>query len=391
MTRPGLRTGGATREGMGIAFFGSSLVSAYWNGAATYYRGIIRALHARGHRVTFYEPDAYGRPEHRDIPDPPWARVVVYPAKGKSGVYRALESAVRADLVVKASGVGAFDGLLEAEVLRLKRDRSLVLFWDVDAPATLDRVRADPRDPFRALIPQYDLILTYGGGAPVVRAYRTLGAQACVPICNALDREVHHPVARERDFAVDLAFLANRLPDREARAEEFFFRPAALLPRARFLLGGSGWEDKAMPPNVRALGHVYTRDHNVFNSSPRAVLNVNRESMARWGFSPATRIFEAAGAAACLLCDRWRGLEQFLEPGTEVLPVSDGREVAEVLAALTARRAREVGEAARRRVLAEHTYRHRVAQLEEVLGVARSALTRGHAWAFSESAFSASP
>ena len=41
-----------------IAFFGSSLVSAYWNGAATYYRGVIRALHARGHRVTFYEPDA---------------------------------------------------------------------------------------------------------------------------------------------------------------------------------------------------------------------------------------------------------------------------------------------------------------------------------------------
>ena len=34
--------------GLDIAFFGSSLVSAYWNGAATYYRGIIRALAERG-------------------------------------------------------------------------------------------------------------------------------------------------------------------------------------------------------------------------------------------------------------------------------------------------------------------------------------------------------
>jgi spore maturation protein CgeB len=58
---------------MSIAFFGSSLVSAYWNGAATYYRGIIRALHARGHRITFYEPNAKDRQKHRDIPDPPCA------------------------------------------------------------------------------------------------------------------------------------------------------------------------------------------------------------------------------------------------------------------------------------------------------------------------------
>ena len=66
-----------------IAFFGSSLVSAYWNGAATYYRGIIRALHERGYDVTFYEPDAYERQAHRDIDDPDWAKVVVYPATGR--------------------------------------------------------------------------------------------------------------------------------------------------------------------------------------------------------------------------------------------------------------------------------------------------------------------
>ncbi|HKB76719.1 MAG TPA: hypothetical protein VKC58_09020, partial [Myxococcales bacterium] len=124
-------------SGLRIAFFGSSLVSAYWNGAATYYRGIVRALHDRGHRVTFYEPDAYGRQEHRDLPDPEWARVVVYAGAGEDGVLRCLEEAARADLVVKASGVGVFDALLERRVLDLQGPGTRVVFWDVDAPATL--------------------------------------------------------------------------------------------------------------------------------------------------------------------------------------------------------------------------------------------------------------
>src|SRR5436305_192416 len=181
--------------GLEVAFFGSSLVSAYWNGAATYYRGIIRALARRGHRVTFYEPDAYDRQAHRDIPDPEWARVVVYSGTDEVDARRALERATAADLVVKASGVGVFDRMLEA------------------------------------------------------------------------------------------------------RVEQYVLRPAAVLPGRRFVLGGNGWHDKALPPNVAYVGHVYTRDHNAFNRSTLAVLNVNRDSMARFGFSPATRVFEAAGAA----------------------------------------------------------------------------------------------
>src|SRR5215467_7858987 len=120
---------------MRIAFFGSSLVSAYWNGAATYYRGMLRALSARGYDITFYEPDAYGRQEHRDIEDPSWARVVVYPADGQDGVLRALDEERDADLIVKASGVGVFDELLEAAVLDVRRPGALTAFWDVDAPA----------------------------------------------------------------------------------------------------------------------------------------------------------------------------------------------------------------------------------------------------------------
>jgi len=352
--------------GLKIAFFGSSLVSAYWNGAATYYRGIIRALSDRDHQVTFYEPDAFGRQAHRDIPDPDWARVVVYPAT-EMGVLQSLEQARGADLILKASGVGVFDALLEAAVLELKQANNLIGFWDVDAPATLDRVLANPKDPFRALIPQYDLVLTYGGGEPVVEAYTGLGAHSCTPIYNALDPTTHYPVGPDPSFAADLSFLGNRLPDREARVEEFLLQAAAQLPASKFLLGGSGWEDKVLPQNVRLIGHVRTCEHNAFNCSSRAVLNINRQSMATYGFSPATRIFEAAGAGTCLITDPWQGIEQFLEPAEEILIAHNGQQVAELLQSLTPDRARQIGDAARRRVVAEHTYTHRVTQLEQLL------------------------
>ncbi len=364
---------------MNIAFFGSSLVSAYWNGAATYYRGIVRALHERGHRVTFYEPDAYGRQQHRDMAtDPAWASVVVYAGDSDDAAHAALERARDADLIVKASGVGVYDDLLERGVLSLKRDGNLVAFWDVDAPATLDRLHQNPDDPFLALVPRYDIVLTYGGGDPVVHAYQAIGARACVPIYNALDPATHHPAPPDERFAGDLGFLGNRLPDREARVEEFFLKAAALMPAGRFLLGGSGWHDRAMPSNVSYLGHVYTHEHNAFNCTPRAVLNVNRDSMARYGFSPPTRVFEAAGAGACLITDAWEGVDVFFEPGRELLVAATGEQVAEHVRALTSERARTIGDAAFRRVLAEHSYAHRAAQLEKVLDVARrGAWTRG--------------
>jgi spore maturation protein CgeB len=351
---------------MRIAFFASSLVSAYWNGAATYYRGIVRALDARGHRVTFYEPDAYSRQQHRDIDDPRWAKVVVYQPT-EEDARRMVESARDFDLVVKASGVGVHDALLEAAVLDLRRAGTLVAFWDVDAPATLDRVHQDPRDPFLDCIPRYDVIFTYGGGQPVMSAYQALGARQCVPIYNALDPETHFPVAPDARFQGDLGFLGNRLPDREARVDEFFFQAAARLPRKDFLLGGAGWGDKPKTPNVRYFDHVYTRDHNAFNCTPRAVLNISRESMARYGFSPATRVFEAAGAGACLVTDAWEGIDLFLEPNREVLVAHDGEEVAELLRSLTPERALELGREAYHRVLAEHTYAHRAAQVEAVI------------------------
>ena len=353
---------------MKICFFGSSLVSSYWNGAATYYRGLIKALSALGHRTTFYEPDAFERQQHRDMTDPAWARVVVYPASETGWQAALARAAGEADLLVKASGIGVFDAELESAVPQACSAPALCAYWDVDAPATLEAIGAHADHHLRRAIPRYDLVLTYGGGDPVVARYAQLGARVCVPIYNALDPDVHHPVPSRAELACDLGFLGNRLPDRESRVEEFFLKAAALLPAHRFLLGGSGWQDKPLPTNVHCIGHVGTAEHNAFFCSGRATLNINRDSMARFGFSPPTRVFEAVGTGTCLITDCWPGMDLFLEPGREVLVASSGHEVATTLASLTAATARRVADAARARILAHHTYANRARELDALLG-----------------------
>ena len=351
---------------MTIAFWGSSLVSAYWNGAATYYRGMLRALARLGYEITFFEPDAYERQRHRDMADPDWARIVVYDPADREALSGHLARAARCDVVVKASGVGVLDDLLEEQVSSMPEWVSKV-FWDVDAPATLERLSDHPADAFHCALRKFDLVLTYGGGTRVTEQYRQFGAPECFAIYNAFDPDVHYPVVPDARFACDLSFLGNRLPDREARVEEFFLHAASSAPHKKFILGGNGWADKPVSANVKYIGHVYTADHNAFNCSARAVLNISRDSMARYGFSPATRVFEAAGAAACLISDVWDGVESFLEPDREVLLARDGAEVAQIVRDLSAERALAIGEAARARVLAEHTYERRGALVHQIL------------------------
>ena len=350
---------------MKVFVFGSSLTSSYWNGAATYYRGIYKNLAELGFDITFAEPDAYERQQHRDHEDFSYANVIVY--QSPRDLPFLLKLASESDLVIKHSGVGVDDALLEEAVLDCRSARTQVAFWDVDAPATLASVEADPQNPFRALIPEYDYVFTYGGGPPVVDHYLQLGARACHPIYNALDPATHYPVKADPAFACDLAFVGNRLPDREQRVEDFFLAAADAAPEFSFLLGGEGWGGKPLPANVRWIGHVGTGDHNRINCSARIVLNINRESMASVGFSPPTRVFEAAGAGACLITDHWAGIEEFFTPGCEILVARNAHDITDLLKTVDAKLAREIGESMRRRALQEHTYGLRALQVREIL------------------------
>lgn len=348
---------------MEITLFGSSITSAYWNGAATYYRGICQALHRLGHQPVFVEQDIYGRQQHRDLAeDPDYARVVV--CHDLAELEREVERARESDLVVKCSGVGRYDDELERAVLDARRPDNRVVYWDVDAPFTLDKASREPEWPFPDLIPRYDAILTYGGGPRVRDGYLALGARTVELVYNALDPETHHPEPPDAANKCDLLFVGHRLPDREARVRAFFLGAAELCPKHTFLLGGEGWGDTILSPNVRYIGHVPTALHNRLNCSARLVLNINRQAMADYGYSPPTRVFEAAGAGACIVTDRWEGIGTFLEPGEEVLVAANPEEVARFVVSVTASESARIGERARARVLAEHTYGRRGEQLE---------------------------
>ena len=346
---------------MKIFAFGSSIVSSYWNGAATYYRGCYKYLSRRGHEITFAEPDAYGRQQHRDLDDFSYVRSIVY--QPGIDLDRVLHLAREADVVVKHSGVGVDDEVLELRILEL-RDHAAITFWDVDAPATIARMRANPEDAFRVCMPQYDAVLTYGGGPWCRQEYLGFGARAYFSMYNGLDPETHYPLQPDALLKCDVAFLGNRLPDREARVEELFFRAAVLAPNSSFLLGGEGWGDKRMRANVTYIGHVPTAEHNRVNCSAGMVMNINRESMATSGFSPPTRIFEVAGAGTCLLCDDWPGISDCFEPGSEILVVRSAEDVVRALAEHDDASRRRIGAAFRARALRDHTYAQRAAQAE---------------------------
>ncbi len=347
---------------MKIFAFGSSIVSSYWNGAATYYRGCYKYLERLGHTITFAEPDAYGRQQHRDSDDFSYVTSLVY--QPGTGLDEMLDLASSADVVVKHSGIGVDDETLERRILELQQTCAIT-YWDVDAPATLARMYANPDDPFRTFMPRYDAVLTYGGGPYCQQHFLRFGARAYFSMYNGLDPETHFPVPPDPALASDVAFLGNRLPDREARVEELFLRAAELAPDKSFLLGGEGWGDKPMPPNVRWLGHVPTADHNRVNCSAGMVININRASMAQSGFSPPTRVFEVAGAGTCLLCDDWPGIDDCFEPDREILVIRNAGDVVDALARHDAQSRKEIGAAFHARALRDHTYAQRAAQAEQ--------------------------
>ena len=323
---------------MKIAFYGSSLLSSYWNGAATYYRGVswARSGGARLATSPSTSPPRSSASSIGDIDPPEWCRAASSIPRPTMGLRAVLAEAGEADIVVKANGVGVYDReLLEGTIARARRaGRAASIFWDVDAAATLDEMRARrERIPCCARCPTLDLVLTYGGGPPVIDAYEGFGATSLrARLQRARSRDASSPSRPIPASPCDLAFLGNRLPDREARVEEFFLQvprrrcPERQLPDRRQWLGDEG--DAAETCVIAAMSTP--AEHNAFNCDAQlAVLNVARDSAwPQVGFSPATRVFEAAGAAACLITDAWEGIEQFLTPDREVLVARDGQDVA---------------------------------------------------------------
>lgn len=350
-----------------ISFFGASLVSSHGNEAVNYFRGFIKALHEHGHKTCFYEPDALDRLAHRDFERPEYAKVIVYPASVHA-LMEVLQEAADADLIIKVSGVGVLDQELEKGIACLKHMGKTIAFWDTNPAATLERINALPDDPFKKLIPQYDFIFTCGGGQKAIDNYLALGAQNCHTIYPAADTSLYENSESDLHFTYDLTFISNRYDLKEDTVESYFFDTAMVLPDLSFALAGKGWEGKELLNNINYISPLPMDQQPKALSNSKSVLILQQARSLRYGNHPSPQLFEAAASGRCVITEYWEGIEQFFEPGKEILVVHSSDEVKEMLQKLSKKEAIAIGLAAASKVQQLHTYSQRVKAFEQIVG-----------------------
>ncbi len=357
----------AADERLSIVVLGLTLRSSWGNGHATTYRALIRALAQRGHRVLFLERDKPWYASSRDHASLP----------GKLALYDSLEqlerewrrAVERADLVI----VGSFvpEGVRVGDWAQATA-RGTVAFYDIDTPVTLDALRRgdceylEPRQ-----IADYDLYLSFTGGPTLQRIENEYGAPCARPLYCAVDAARYRPLPAPARH--DLGYMGTYSADRQPGLDRLLLEPARRLGDARFVVAGAGYpDDVRWPANVERIEHVGTADHRAFYAGQRYTLNLTRAAMTAAGWSPSVRLFEAAACATPIVSDFWAGLDAFFEPGEEILIAGDADDVVRVLRDLPEAERRRIGEAARRRVLREHTAARRAEALERYVAQARS-------------------
>ncbi|WP_374471874.1 glycosyltransferase [Phenylobacterium sp.] len=352
---------------MKLVIFGLTVSSSWGNGHATLWRGLIRALAARGVRVVFFERDVPYYARHRDLPALPWAELVLY-ADWAEVAERARTEATSADAVMVTSYCP--DGPA-ASRLAVEHGRVSV-FYDMDAPVTLARLAAGETVDYLPSegLGGFDLALSFTGGEALVRLERDLGARRALPLYGHVDPDHHRPGAVDPRYACDLSYLGTYAADRQPTVNALFAEPARLRPGQRFLLGGSGY-DTAFPwtDNIYFLDHVAPPEHPAFFASSRLTLNVTRRDMAQMGYCPSGRLFEAAACGSPILTDIWEGLDLFFEPGREILTAATTEDALAALD-LDAGELAGVARRARERTLDEHTSAHRATELLRLLSTA---------------------
>lgn len=351
---------------MKLVIFGLTITSSWGNGHATTYRSLLRALAARGHRCTFVEKDVEWYRNNRDMPEPEFCRVVLYDdwdAERDS----LLREAADADAIV----VGSYcPDAVKATRALLDRGHETILFYDIDTPVTVARLRSEGRaeylDP--ALIPHYAAYLSFTGGPILREIEKRFGAQWAVPFYCSVDADAYRPGAMRADVACDMSYLGTYARDRQPKLEGLLNGAAKQLPERAFIVAGPQYPAGIeWPRNVRRITHLSPREHPTFYCSSRFTLNLTRDDMVAAGYSPSVRLFEASACGAAIVSDAWPGLEEFFTPGQEILLPREVGEVTAVLRDMPDAERREVGRRARQRILDQHTSVHRAAQFEQIV------------------------
>jgi spore maturation protein CgeB len=343
-----------------IVILGLSITSSWGNGHATTYRGLVRELTARGHDVLFLERDVEWYANSRDLPRPPHGRTVLYRdlAELKHRFANQIEDA---DLVIVGSYVPEGAGVGEWVT---QRARGVTAFYDIDTPVTLAKLaRGDEEYLTTALIPQYQIYLSFTGGPTLERLEQEYGAQMARPLYCSVDPALYHP-----DPSVvrwDLGYMGTFSDDRQPALHRLLLEPAKAWPAGRFAVAGPQYPKSIRwPHNVRRIEHLPPSRHRRFYNAQRFTLNLTRADMVAAGFSPSVRLFEAAACGTPIVSDYWDGIHTLFEPGREILIAKSPADVLDWIRDLPESERLAIGHRARTRVLSEHTAAHRAAELE---------------------------
>jgi spore maturation protein CgeB len=356
------------KAGMRHVIFGLTVSSSWGNGHATIWRGLCRALARRGHQVTFFERDVPYYAAHRDLQSTDSYQLILY-----SG-WKEIEECAREAVAAADSAIvtSYCPDALDAADLILDSSAPVRVFYDLDTPVTLERLRTEGSVDYLPAcgLEPFDLVLSYAGGRALDELRQHLGARRVAALYGSVDPEVHKPVASDANYHSDLSYLGTYAADRQPALQQLFLDPARRSPEKKFLVGGALYpQDFPWGDNVSFVSHVPPPQHPAFYSSSKLTLSVTRAAMAEMGYCPSGRLFEAAACETPVLSDAWDGLEEFFEPGREILVASSASDVVEFLA-LSPEELRSIGCAARQRVLAEHTADHRSQQLLKLLEMA---------------------
>jgi len=357
---------------MRLVIFGLTVSSSWGNGHATLWRGLLKAMACRGHSAVFYERDV---PYYADTRDgweaPEGIRICLYDnfdtvrAEAENDLHHADASIVTSYC---AEGPAASACILQSD--------SLSVFYDLDTPVTLTALSSGTVPAYlpRNGLADFDLVLSYTGGRALNELQQQLGARRVAPLYGWVDPVVHQPVAGSAEFRNDLSYLGTYSPDRQTGVEELFLGPARALPAKTFLLAGAQYpHDFPWTTNIHFARHLEPAQHPAFFCSGRATLNVTRMAMSNYGFCPSGRLFEAAACGTPVISDCWEGLDEFFTPDAEIILAHNRKDVIDALS-LSDKELLEIGLAARKRTLRDHTAAARVIQLENLLEQAQNGM-----------------
>ncbi|MES0002737.1 glycosyltransferase [Mesorhizobium sp. M0051] len=358
---------------MRMVIFGLTVTSSWGNGHATLWRGLIRALGGMGWSITFFEHDTPYYARTRDLHHLDGGDIVVYP--DWEVIRQIAEHAIeQADVVIVTSYC---PDAVDASLLAQSACRGLKVFYDLDTPVTLARIEQGELPAYFGPegLRDFDLVLSYTGGTAIDALKTTLGARLVMPLYGHVDPERHRPAEPRAEFAGDLSYLGTYAADRQAGMERLLVRPALRLPERRFVIGGAQYPlEFPWSENIFFVRHLPPADHPAFFCSSRLTLNVTREAMARRGWCPSGRLFEAAACGAAIVTDAWPGLSSFFKPGSEII-VADTTDDLVAALHLPDSDIDQIRRRARERVLDEHTSAVRARDLDRILSDARHGST----------------